>query len=98
MIVPVREGASALHLKHPRVELIEIHGPLESISRAFYETIVTKVETPWAILANDDITISPPRGAFSNGYDSIGTRPLDWVEILEDEIRHLNDPYWLLYP
>ena len=96
LIVPVKDGASALHLRHPRVDLIEIHGPLESISRAFFETIRDKVETPWAILGNDDITISPQNPPHAEGFSHYPDN--DWVSILEDEIRHLNDPYWMLHP
>lgn len=95
MIVPVKDGASALHLRHPRVEQIEIHGELESIAHAFLGAI-TKADTPWVILGNDDITISPQNPAHASGFTNYPDN--DWVSILEDEIAHLNDPYWLLHP
>src|SRR5262245_51012354 len=93
MIVPVKADEPALHLRHPKVEQIEIHGPLESIAAGFLEA-TRKAETDWVIFANDDIAISPQRltPPFS------GEPARDWVEILEDEIAHLPDPYWLLHP
>ena len=91
MIVPLKDGASADHLKHPRVDLIEIRGPLPSIAQGFLDGIC-KATTEWVILANDDITITP-----QNVWD--GTQPpFDWVDILEEEIQVLPDPFWLLHP
>lgn len=58
MIVPLRDGASADHLRHPRVDLIEIRGKLPSIAQGFLDGIC-RATTEWVILANDDIIITP---------------------------------------
>jgi len=84
MIVPLSDGASADHLRHPRVDLIEIRGPLPSIAQGFLDGIC-RATTEWVILANDDIRVSP-----------IAT--YDWAERIQDAITELTDPYWLLYP
>lgn len=89
MVVPLRDGASADHLRHPRVDLIEIRGTLPSIAQGFLDGIC-RATTEWVILANDDIRISYA-GDSAYGDD-------DWAEIIEREIAKLSDPYWLLYP